>query len=156
MSEQERFEQWMQTQAVMPGCDLKRGGGVYAWIIVQLAWEAWQAGQQGVSTDVDCDHPYNALISDFKQGREFTVGKHTAANAKHIRELLEDLTAAEAAASTAFETAVYSRAIDWAIWMLWWRASDFCMQQELLNELMHLERKVAHGCTDASCKECDQ
>lgn len=27
--------------------------------------------------------------------------------------------------------------------------------KELRKELEHLRRKVAHGCTDAACKDCD-
>lgn len=28
--------------------------------------------------------------------------------------------------------------------------------KKLKHDLEHLRRKVAHGCTDFSCKECDQ
>lgn len=42
------------------------------------------------------------------------------------------------------------------VWSVWWRELLSQKLDEANKDYLHLQHKVAHGCTDASCKECDQ
>jgi len=79
---------------------------------------------------------YGEIISKRKSnGVSMAVGKHTAANAKYCKQVVEALQA----------TGNHSVA-DWAIWMLWWRMKDWQTAQQVdemrLEEIAELRQRI--------------
>ena len=88
------------------------------------------------------------------QSRKPQVGKHKATNNvfldKVIGSLLESVERKEP------QSSLLQDAADALIWSVWWRVQQGQLMECMTTDYLHLQRKVAHGCTDAMCSECDQ
>ena len=99
---------------------------------------------------------YDDIVAKRKlMNTPMAMGKHTAANAKYCKEIIEEL-----------QVAGHHSAADWAIWMLWWRMMDWQTAKQVdgmrLEEIAQLRKRIdaleteerEGWCGHCACQSC--